>query len=47
MKLTPATVRTLGLPPGKAEQTFFDDDVAGFGVRLLERLVSEYYEAKK
>ena len=34
MKLTATTVRTLALPDGKAEAIFWDDDVAGFGVRL-------------
>jgi integrase len=46
MKLTPATVRTLALLPGKAEYTFFDNDVAGFGVRLRasgsKRYVMQY-----
>ena len=33
MKLTAANVRTLTVPAGKTEKTFFDDDVHGFGVR--------------
>jgi integrase len=34
MKLTAANVRTLTLPPGASERTFFDDSLPGFGVRL-------------
>src|SRR5438105_2249585 len=34
VKLTTTTVRTLTLPPGLTEKTFFADDVPGFGVRL-------------
>jgi integrase len=34
MKLTPATIKTLTLPDGVSDKTFFDDDLAGFGVRL-------------
>jgi hypothetical protein len=34
MKLTTATIRSLALPAGSAEKTFFDDDLAGFGVRV-------------
>jgi integrase len=37
MKLTTATVRTIGLPAGKSEAIFFDDDLPGFGLRLRER----------
>jgi len=33
MKLTAALARTLPVPPGKTEFTFYDDDVKGFGVR--------------
>jgi integrase len=33
MKLTAANIRTLTVPTGKTEITFFDDDVKGFGVR--------------
>jgi integrase len=34
MKLTTATIRSLALPAGSAEKSFFDDDLAGFGVRV-------------
>jgi integrase len=34
MKLTNATVTALGLPAGKLDAIFFDDDLPGFGVRL-------------
>ena len=34
MKLTQKTVAGLVLPNGKAEAIFFDDDIAGFGLRL-------------
>ena len=34
MKLTQPTVNSLGLPPGKADMIFFDDDVPGLGLRL-------------
>jgi integrase len=34
MKLTQKTVAGLVLPDGKAEAIFFDDDIAGFGLRL-------------
>ena len=36
MKLTAATVRSAGIPPGKSETIFFDDDVPGFGLRIRE-----------
>jgi integrase len=36
MKLTNPTIRSLELPPGVKEKTFFDDDVPGFGVRLRD-----------
>ena len=36
MKLTVANVRTVALPRGKRERTFFDDDLPGFGVRVRE-----------
>jgi integrase len=34
MKLTNTTIRSLTLPHGVKERTFFDDGLAGFGVRL-------------
>ncbi len=34
MKLTAATIRALELPSGVQDKTFFDDDLAGFGVRV-------------
>jgi integrase len=34
MKLTTTTVRSLALPVGVREKTFFDDEVPGFGVRI-------------
>jgi integrase len=34
MKLTPDTIAALDLPPGKVEAFFWDDDIAGFGLRL-------------
>jgi integrase len=34
MKLTTTTIRSIALPPGKTDKTFFDDDLPGFGVRL-------------
>src|SRR5262245_57081607 len=33
-KLTTTTVRSLALPIGVNERTFFDDDLPGFGVRV-------------
>jgi integrase len=36
MKFTPASIRALQLPEGISEKTFFDDDLACFGVRLRE-----------
>jgi integrase len=33
MKLTASTIRSLTLPQGVSDRTFFDDDVPGFGVR--------------
>lgn len=37
MKLTLDTTRTTGLPPGMVEKTYFDDDLAGFGLRVRLR----------
>jgi integrase len=34
MKLTAASIKSLALPDGLIEKTFFDDDLPGFGVRL-------------
>jgi hypothetical protein len=34
MKLNRAAVQALSLPPGKGELIVFDDEIAGFGVRL-------------
>jgi integrase len=36
MKLTAASVRSAGIPPGKSEAIFFDEDVPGFGLRIRE-----------
>ena len=36
MKLTPPIVRSAGIPPGKSEAIFFDDDLPGFGLRVRE-----------
>jgi integrase len=36
MRLTTATIKTLTLPPGMGDKTFFDDDLPGFGVRLRD-----------
>jgi integrase len=36
MKLTAAIVRSAGIPAGKNEAIFFDDDVPGFGLRVRE-----------
>src|SRR5215472_18242009 len=34
MRLTPATIRTLQLPPGVIDKVFFDEDLPGFGLRV-------------
>jgi integrase len=34
LKLTPAAVRSLTLPAGEVDRTFWDADIAGFGLRL-------------
>jgi integrase len=34
VKLTPATIRTLTLPPGVTDKVFFDEDLPGFGLRM-------------
>lgn len=34
MRLTTTTIKTLTLPDGMGDKTFFDDDLPGFGVRL-------------
>ena len=36
MKLTPAAIRSLTLPRGVKERTYFDDATPGFGLRLRE-----------
>jgi integrase len=36
MRLTPATIRTLKLPPGVKDKTYWCDTSPGFGVRLRE-----------
>ena len=36
MKLTATSVRSLALASDKREKTYFDDDLAGFGVRIRE-----------
>ena len=34
MKLTTTTIRSLALPAGLQDRTYFDDDLPGFGVRI-------------
>jgi integrase len=34
MRLTATAIRSLSLPPGKPDRTFFDADLPGFGLRL-------------
>jgi integrase len=34
MKLTAKSVATVGLPAGRSDHTYFDDDIAGFGLRI-------------
>jgi integrase len=34
MRLTSATIKTLTLPSGLSDKTYFDDDLPGFGVRV-------------
>jgi integrase len=36
MKLTPAIVRSAGIPSGKSEAIFFDDDLPGLGLRVRQ-----------
>jgi integrase len=36
LKLTTTTIRTLTLPAGTREKTYFDDSLGGFGLRLRE-----------
>src|SRR5262245_4973879 len=36
MRLTTTNIKTLTLPPGVKDKTFWDDDLGGFGLRLLE-----------
>lgn len=36
MKLTAHRVAALTLPEGKSDKIFFDDDIAGFGIRLRQ-----------
>jgi integrase len=42
MKLTTTTVRSLNLPPGVRERTFFDSALPGFGLRLRASGVQRY-----
>jgi integrase len=42
MKLTAAAIKTLALPPGSIDKTFWDDDLGGFGVRLREGGAARY-----
>ena len=37
MKLDARTIAGLSLPPGKADQIFWDDELRGFGFRLRQR----------
>ena len=34
MKLTTTTTKTIELPPGTADRTYWDDELGGFGLRL-------------
>jgi integrase len=34
MKLTPSTIKSLALPVGKSDHTYFDDEIGGFGLRI-------------
>ena len=34
MKLTTTAIKTLALPPGTKDKTFWDDELGGFGLRL-------------
>jgi integrase len=36
MRLTPATIKTLALPAGIRDKTYFDDGLGGFGLRLRD-----------
>src|SRR5215471_4267900 len=36
MRLTIASIKTLTLPSGVRDKTYFDDDLPGFGVRLRD-----------
>ena len=36
MKLNTTSIRSLVLPAGQRDKTFFDDELPGFGVRLRE-----------
>jgi hypothetical protein len=36
VKFTSASVRTLTLPPGKCDHTYWDPDLPGHGIRLRE-----------
>jgi hypothetical protein len=51
MKLTANAIRSLTLPPGRSERIVFDDDVAGFGVRLRaggsKRFIFQYEVGQK
>jgi integrase len=42
MKLTAPAIKTLTLPPGANDKTFWDDDLGGFGVRLREGGAARY-----
>jgi len=43
MKLTKDTVAKLALPPGKTEHVVWDDDIAGFGIRLREHSATYFF----
>jgi hypothetical protein len=36
VKLTTTAIKTLALPPGTKDKTFWDDELGGFGLRLRE-----------
>lgn len=47
MRLTATTIRGLTLPDGLQDKTFFDDDLAGFGVRIRASGARVYVVAYK
>src|SRR5262249_58973813 len=43
VKLTTDTLAKLKLPPGKTEHVVWDDDIAGFGIRLREHSATYFF----